>query len=142
MTKNIMIVDDSAIMRRIITEMVESFDDLSVCASALNGADALAQLKVAKPDLILLDIEMPVMNGLDLLRHLKLRSPAKVIVLSSVTGLGSEKAALAIKLGADAIISKPSGAISLDLKKKSGEQLRHAIECVFSTDSTRSNHHE
>ncbi len=131
MSKNIMIVDDSAIMRRIIADMIGSFDDLAVCACAPNGAEALAQLKTAKPDLILLDIEMPVMNGLELLRHLKLRSPAKVIILSSVTGLGSEKAAQAIKLGADAIISKPSGAISMDLKKKCSDQLRHAIHCVL-----------
>ena len=141
MSKKIMIVDDSAIMRRIITEMIATFDDLSVCASALNGADALAQLKAAKPDLILLDIEMPVMNGLELLRHVKLRSPAKVIILSSVTGLGSDKAAMAIKLGADAIISKPSGAISLDLKKKCTDQLRHAIHCVLDASTGEQHDH-
>ncbi len=142
MSKKIMIVDDSAIMRRIITEMIASFDDLTVCASAPNGADALAQLKTAKPDLILLDIEMPIMNGLELLRHVKLRSPAKVIILSSVTGLGSDKAAMAIKLGADAIISKPSGAISMDLKKKCSDQLRHAIHCVLEAPTAERRHHE
>lgn len=131
MSKKIMIVDDSTIMRRIITEMIASFEDFSVCASAPNGADALSQLKSTKPDLILLDIEMPIMDGLEFLRHVKLRSPAKVIVLSSATGLGSEKAAMAIKLGANAIISKPSGAISLDLKKKCTDQLHHAFHCVL-----------
>lgn len=132
--KQIMIVDDSSIMRRVISDLIAAESSLVVCAQAKDGEDALHQLRQANPDLILLDIEMPHMNGLEFLRHAKLRSRAKIIVLSSVTGLGSEKAEEAIRLGADAIVSKPSGAVSVDLKDKCGRQITAAVKKVLSMD--------
>jgi two-component system chemotaxis response regulator CheB/two-component system chemotaxis response regulator CheY len=73
--------------------------------------------------LILLDIEMPEMDGLEFLRHAKLKSKAKIIVLSSVALAGSPYAAKARALGADAIVTKPSGAVSLDLVDARGLEL-------------------
>ena len=95
----VMIVDDSSIMRKVIVEIIGQHANLEVCAQAKDGKDALSQLKASKPDLILLDIEMPNMNGLEFLRHAKLRSRAKIVILSSVTGLGSERAKEALKVG-------------------------------------------
>ncbi len=131
LVNNVMIVDDSSIMRHIIKQMVETDQSLCVCAMAKDGQDALNQLKTVKPDLILLDIEMPNMNGLEFLRHAKLRTRAKVIILSSVTGLGSARAAEAMKKGADGIVSKPSGAVSMDLSEKCSTQLMSAIHAVL-----------
>ena len=131
--RQIMIVDDSSIMRRVIANMLEGFPDLEVCAQAKNGQDALEQLSKVRPDLILLDVEMPMMNGLDFLRHAKLRTRAKILVLSSVTDFGSERAVEALKRGADGIISKPSGAISMDFESVCKEQLAQAITQVLDT---------
>jgi two-component system chemotaxis response regulator CheB len=77
--------------------------------------------------LILLDIEMPEMDGLEFLRHARLKSKAKVVVLTSVAPIGSQRATQALTLGADVVITKPSGAVSYDLEEKRGTELRRAI---------------
>ncbi len=126
-----MIVDDSSIMRRVIANVLSTLSNVEVCAQAKNGEHALEMLPTVKPDLILLDIEMPKMNGLDFLRHAKLRTRAKIIVLSSVTDLGSDRAVEALRRGADAIVSKPSGAISMNLEQECKDQLAQAINQVL-----------
>ncbi|HBF08250.1 MAG TPA: hypothetical protein DHW71_03490 [Gammaproteobacteria bacterium] len=131
MSKQIMIVDDSSIMRRVIANVLSTLSNVEVCAQAKNGEHALEMLPTVKPDLILLDIEMPKMNGLDFLRHAKLRTRAKIIVLSSVTDLGSDRAVEALRRGADAIVSKPSGAISMNLEQECKDQLAQAINQVL-----------
>ena len=119
----VMIIEDSKVMRSMITSIVQSDKKFKVVAAAVNGKDALELLTSCKPDLILLDIEMPEMDGLEFMRHACLRTAAQVIILSSVAGAGSEKAARARALGAAAIIGKPSGALSLDLKQKKGAEV-------------------
>lgn len=131
-TRNrIMIVDDAPMMRLIIMNMLKHDPCLEVIGYAANGKEALAKLGEAKPDLILLDLEMPEMDGLEFLRHARLRTPAKMVVLSSVVQIGSKKAVAARALGADAVISKPSGAISYDLEQKRGSELSQVIHKVL-----------
>ena len=125
--RRLMVVDDSSIMRTVILSVLSDDPMVEVVAFASNGREALGKLGSARPDLILLDIEMPVMDGLEFLRHARLKSRAKVVVLSSVAAVGSEKAAQAMALGANAIVSKPSGAISFDLEEKRGSELRRVI---------------
>ena len=129
--KTVMIVDDSTIMRTVITDFLKDDPHLTVVAFAPNGKEALEKLGKVRPDLILLDIEMPEMNGLEFLRHARLKSRAKVIVLSSVTPMGSNKAAQARALGADGLVSKPSGAVSYDLAQKRGSELIEMIHRVL-----------
>lgn len=125
--KRIMVVDDAAMMRVVINNMLRNDANVQIVGHASNGKEALEKLPQLQPDLILLDIEMPEMDGLEFLRHARLKSRAKVVILSSVTPTGSTKAVQARALGADAVVSKPSGAISYDLEAKQGSQLIQTI---------------
>ena len=125
--KRIMVVDDAAMMRLVIRNMLGNDPNLQITGFAANGQDALDQLTAFKPDLILLDIEMPEMDGLEFLRHAWLKSNAKIVILSSVISENSSKAMRARALGADAVISKPSGAVSYDLEKRRGSELMQTI---------------
>ncbi len=121
--KKIMLVDDSGMMRTIIRNMLATDANLVVAGSAENGKQALAQLAEVQPDLILLDLEMPEMDGLEFLRVARAKTRAMIVVLSSVAAASSPKARQATSLGADAVVSKPSGAISFNLKEARGSEL-------------------
>lgn len=127
MSKNILVVDDSFIMRALIKEIVESDPDLKVVAEADNGKTGLLKARECRPDLILLDIEMPEMSGLEMLKRLLLLGKWKVIIVSSVGQAGSAQAIEARRLGAYDVIAKPSGAMSLDLAEKRGHEIVTAI---------------
>jgi two-component system chemotaxis response regulator CheB len=133
--KRIMIVDDAAMMRLVIRNMLSDDPHLYLAGFASNGREALDKLAEVQPDLILLDIEMPEMDGLEFLRHARLKSDAKVVVLTSVAPKGSGKAMQAHALGADAVISKPSGAVSYDLEEKRGSELRQTIYRLLGVES-------
>jgi len=120
--KKVMVVDDAAMMRIVVQNILRGHPDFFVAGYAENGKTALAKLPQIQPDLILLDIEMPEMNGLEFLRHARLKSKAKIVILSSVAGSGSRIAVQALSLGADAIVTKPSGAVSYDLDRKTGQR--------------------
>jgi chemotaxis response regulator CheB len=134
--KRIMIVDDAAMMRLVIRNMLSDDPNLYLAGFASNGREALDKLAEVQPDLILLDIEMPEMDGLEFLRHARLKSDAKVVVLTSVAPKGSGKAMQAHALGADAVISKPSGAVSYDLEEKRGSELRQTIYKLLGVESS------
>ncbi len=123
MANPILIVDDSGFMRNIIRQILTVDPDLEIVGEAEDGQVALEKEKALKPAVILLDIEMPRLDGLSALKRLKLTSKAKVIILSSVAQLGSPAALEARRLGAFDVIAKPSGAISLDLKAKRGHEI-------------------
>jgi class 3 adenylate cyclase/CheY-like chemotaxis protein len=116
--KRVLVVDDSFIMRNVVRQIVESDPDLEVVDTAENGMIALKKVRQIKPDVVLLDIEMPEMSGLETLRRLGLRSPCKVVILSNYVGKAdSAERTEALRLGAVATIAKPSGSVSLDLKQ-------------------------
>ena len=119
----VMVVDDSFTMRTLVKYILSCDKDLQVVSEAVNGLEALENEKKFHPDIILLDIEMPVMNGFECLERLNLVSSAKVIILSSVARKGSPYALEAQRLGAVELVYKPSGAVSLDLKAKLGHDL-------------------
>lgn len=107
MNQRILIVDDSHTACRQLAQMISELPGFEVVGKAKNGADAIQQYQQLNPDIVCLDIVMPVMDGLQALRAiLSIDSNAKVIIISSVGSLGS-KAALAFRLGAKSVISKP-----------------------------------
>jgi len=128
MEHKVLIVDDSVMMRTVIRGFVTKMPEFTAVAFAENGKKALEELDKHKDlSLILLDIEMPEMDGLEFLRYAKLKSKAKIVILSSVALSGSPYAAKARELGADAIVTKPSGAVSLDLVDKRGGELSQVM---------------
>ncbi len=130
----VLIVDDSFIMRTILKDLIEADEAFQVTGVAENGKVGLQKLRELKPDLVLLDLEMPEMSGLDMLKRLSLVSKAKVIVVSSVGQAGSAQALQARKLGASDVIAKPSGAMSLDLKEKRGHQIVASARLALGMD--------
>jgi len=131
MTKRVMVVDDSMIMRTMLKDIVSADSELDVVGDACDGEMALKKVKELKPDLILLDIEMPKMNGVECLKRLKLTSSAKVIIISSVAQAGSKMASDVRSLGAADVIPKPSGATSLDIKAKKGHEITKTVRKVL-----------
>lgn len=123
MVKKVLVVDDSFVMRTLIKNIIEVDPELQVVGDAANGVQALEKAKSLTPDVILLDIEMPEMNGLACLKHLRLTSSAQVVIISSIAQVGSPQALEARRLGARDVIAKPSGAMSLDLKSKKGHDI-------------------
>ncbi len=119
----VLIVDDSLLMRTVIRDIVSADDSFEIVGDAVDGADAIEKARALRPDLILLDIEMPVMDGLAALKQLNLVSVAKVIIVSSAAQLGSEQAVAARRLGALDVIAKPSGALSLDMQARRGHDI-------------------
>ena len=134
MTKSILVVDDSFVMRTIIKDIVESDPELKVVGFAENGKTGLQKTRELRPDLIILDLEMPEMSGLDMMKRLALVSKAKVLVVSSVGQAGSPQAVEARRLGAVDVIAKPSGAMSLDLQAKKGHEIVLAIRRALGLD--------
>lgn len=104
----VLIVDDSVLMRTVIRDMLQKDHSIEIVGTASNGIEALEKISALKPDLITLDIEMPKMNGLEVLRELK-TSPwhPKTLMFSSLTSEGAEMTNEAIRLGADDFMLKP-----------------------------------
>ena len=127
MSKNVLIVDDSKLMRIMLKKIVEELQIFDLIEEAENGQVALEKLNDVNFDIILLDIEMPIMNGVEALREIRLRHKAKVIIVSSLAQIGSSYSAEVKKLGADGIIDKPGGALDPTLAQKKGEGLKRLI---------------
>jgi two-component system chemotaxis response regulator CheB len=109
----VLVVDDSAVMRRGIATLLGGDASIQVVDSARNGEDALAKIAQHKPDVVTLDVEMPVMDGLTALakiRELPEPRPA-VIVCSTLTVAGSKTALQALRLGAADVLAKEPDAI-------------------------------
>lgn len=117
----VLVVDDSSFMRKSLTHILESDRSIQVVGTATDGAQAIQKVKELRPDVVLLDIEMPVMDGLTALAHLMAQRPTPVLMLSA---LNKKEATIAIKSlehGAVDFIPKPSGVISYDIDKLGNE---------------------
>ncbi|MBS4172537.1 chemotaxis response regulator protein-glutamate methylesterase [Bacillus sp. FJAT-49736] len=113
----VLVVDDSAFMRKLISDILQSDSNIEVIGTSRNGLDAIEKVKKWKPNVVTLDIEMPIMDGLEALQRIMKENPTPVIMLSSTTKLGAENTMTAMQYGAIDFVTKPSGSISLDLEK-------------------------
>lgn len=105
----VLVVDDSPLIRRLVTRMIESDPDMIVAATARNGREAVTKYDVQKPDVVVLDVEMPVMNGLQALREIRAMDPrAAVIMFSTLTEHGASATLQALSAGATDYVAKPA----------------------------------
>ena len=124
-TKRVLVVDDSAFMRRLITEIVESRPEFLVVGTARDGQDALAKIRTLRPDIVTLDIEMPGLDGLAALHRIMTEMPRPVVMLSAMgSETGNSLTIKALELGAVDFVRKPSGPVSIDLVSIRTELLR------------------
>ena len=122
----VMICDDSALMRNLIGRIVDETTGLAVCGKAENGQDLIDKLKTTKPDVILLDIEMPVMTGLQFLKKRKeLKLDVPVIILSSVATEGAAVTIECLELGASDFITKPGASVTLKINEVTNEIIEY-----------------
>ena len=103
----VLLVDDSYAATKQLSQIIESLEGFEVIGKATNGAEAIKLHKQLGPDIVCMDIVMPVMDGLQALRAILSHDPeAKVVVVSSIGGVGG-KVVEALKFGAKAVVSKP-----------------------------------
>ncbi|MEO6210951.1 MAG: chemotaxis response regulator protein-glutamate methylesterase [Gemmatimonadaceae bacterium] len=110
-----LVVDDSAFMRKLVSELIEGSDEFQVIGTARHGIDALQKVQSLQPDIVTLDIEMPELDGIGALERIMREAPRPVVMLTAASGAGDELALRALERGAVDFVRKPSGPISLDL---------------------------
>jgi two-component system chemotaxis response regulator CheB len=111
----VLVVDDSVVIRRLVTHALEEDPALEVVGAASNGAIGLARIPQLTPDVITLDIEMPDMDGLEMLRQLRRTyKNIRVIMFSTLTERGAAATMEALLLGADDYVTKAANVGSLD----------------------------
>lgn len=106
----VLVVDDSAFMRKIISDLIEQDSQFTVIGTAVNGVEAVASIEKYKPDVITLDLEMPIMNGLDALQHILKKHRLPIIMLSGISEANTRDTIKALQFGAFDFIRKPTGA--------------------------------
>lgn len=123
----VLIVEDSAFMRKILTDILNSDPEISVIGFARNGKEAIEKVRLLDPDIVTMDVEMPIMNGIEALSIIMQSNPLPVVMLSSHTAAGTEATLSALELGAVDFIEKPTSvyAVAPQLLK---EQLHSKIK--------------
>lgn len=115
---SVLIVDDSALMRNIISKLIEKDSALRVAGTAMNGRFGMNKIPRLNPDIIVLDLEMPEMNGIEFLKEMhQLKYEIPVVILSSIAMKGAKVTMEALSLGASDFITKPSGSAVDELDK-------------------------
>lgn len=140
----VLVVDDSSFLRKNLPKILESDPDIKVIGTAANGEDGLRLARELRPDVITLDIFMPLMDGLTALKQLMREQPTPVVMLSATTHEGAQNTLLALALGAVDFVGKPSGPISLDIESISRSLIQKVkaanssqLKVVASVEATR-----
>jgi two-component system chemotaxis response regulator CheB len=136
----VLIVDDSAFMRHALGRLLGETSTLEVVGSAANGEEGLAMARELEPDVITLDVEMPVLDGLAMLKRLMLETPTRVVMLSSRTTANARVTLDALEFGAIDFVPKPSGSLSIDIGRV-GEELVAKITAAAEMSEAAFLHH-
>lgn len=141
----LLIVDDSKVMRDAIADMFSYGSNIQVVGQAANGEEAIEAIALHEPDVITLDVAMPVMDGITALKHIMIKSPIPTVMLSSLTLEGARVAFDALRYGAVDFIAKPSALQDTDLSEQEADirsKIEYAAEVeVGAIKYIRSAHH-
>ena len=127
----VVIVDDSAFMRKSLSMMLEGDDSISIIGTARDGIEGYELVKKEKPDIVTLDIEMPRMDGLTALKKIMKDCPTSVLMVSSLTTEGADATLKALEYGAVDFISKEMSFVSINIAKIKDDLIRKVKSIVF-----------
>lgn len=128
----VLVVDDSAFMRKIISDLIVQDPQFTIVATAGNGKEAVEAVAEWKPDAVTLDLEMPLMNGIEALQLIMKSNPIPVIMLSGISEANTKETIKALQFGAFDFIRKPSSTVSNDIHQV-GENLLEKLRIAVLT---------
>lgn len=117
----VVVADDSALMRKKISDILGNDPDIEVVGIVRNGEEVIEAIYALRPDVVTLDVEMPILNGLDALGYIMSEFPTPCVMISAFTKAGAKETIKALEFGAVDFITKPSGVISPDIDKLANE---------------------
>ncbi|MCK5689233.1 chemotaxis response regulator protein-glutamate methylesterase, partial [Myxococcota bacterium] len=125
----VLVVDDSPVIRRVLTGILEADPDIAEVHTAPGGNLAMRKIEKLNPDVVTLDVEMPDLDGIQTLKRIMDESPRSVIMVSALTTQGADKTIEALEIGALDVLAKPSGRLSKDISEI-GEDLLRKVKAV------------
>ncbi|MFS2020933.1 response regulator, partial [Massilia sp. CT11-108] len=131
-TIDVMVVDDSAVVRKVVGAVLESAPGIRLLHAVADPLLAIERMKQAWPDVILLDVEMPRMDGITFLRKIMAERPTPVVICSTLTEKGAETTMAALAAGAVSIITKPKLGLK-DFLSESADELIAAVRAAISS---------
>src|SRR5918994_3166661 len=132
----VLVVDDSPFFRRLLTDVVEGSGEFRVIATARDGMDALRKVRAHAPDVVLMDLEMPELDGLGAIGYIMAESPRPIIVVSAHAGAGATAAIRALELGAVDLVAKEEGR-GAAANARFAERLINVLRAARSADVRR-----
>ncbi|MGA2448927.1 MAG: chemotaxis response regulator protein-glutamate methylesterase [Polyangiaceae bacterium] len=132
----VLVADDSALMRRTLTQLIQSDPGLEVVGTARDGEDVVIKAREIRPDVISMDINMPKLDGISALQLIVHEQICPVVMMSSLTQHGAQTTFEALELGAFDFVPKPDGTVSADLSSVAAD-LRRKLKAAASSSSSR-----
>ena len=132
----VVIVDDSLLMQRVLSDLLQSDKQITVVGTARDGEEALIKIPTLNPDVVTMDIEMPKMNGLTAVRRIMDSHPTPVVMISALTQREAQLTLKALEFGAVDYVPKPSGQISLNMDSVREELISKVKTAAFANLSS------